>query len=77
MRKRKKVMTKTKWAKLRKSLYGVAVAGGGILILHGVVTEEELEVYKVATEALLGLVGLAFFNVDTSSGDGDVTGPVE
>lgn len=50
-------------AKLRKSLYALAFAVGAVLIIHKVVTEEELNAYMLAVQALLGV---AFYNVSSS-----------
>jgi hypothetical protein len=50
-------------AKLRKSIYGVGVAGAGVLLVYGFLNEQEAAAWLLLFGAICGL---AFYNTDTS-----------
>lgn len=55
-------------AKLRKALYGVAIAVSPVLVLQGIINTAEEAVYLGVVDSLLAL---AFYNVDDSGDVGE------
>jgi hypothetical protein len=52
--------------KKRRYIYGILTAIGGVLLIYGLVSKEELVVWLALGGSILGN-GLAFSNTDTNS----------
>lgn len=56
-------LTRRRWA------YGVLVAAGTVLVVHGIVTTEQVAAWLLLGAALLGVTGLAVANPTPEPGN--------